>query len=680
MSVWTLKKGLEEKTFAEWGLNQLVKTTRSHAADSVTFTADGAAFDSANPFAFGSTLIVKKDGVGWFHGRVVRVPRAGAPASESLSYELAGPWWYLENLIFQQIWKVTDGVTDDLIDTLKSRIILRQDLTGAKTTTGAQVLEVLTYAIAHGAPFQLGSLDDGLLVPFAEVVDQSCAEMVKRELRWTPDAVTFFDYSTTPPTLHIKRRADCASVAFSIGQGEKDAEIQITPRYELQVPAVVLKFERENSINDESWTSVDVQTAGGTGEEFGALIMTIQLGGSHVTYQAQRVVTRTIETLNNAAGKTWWKKHLKWAADPSVVIDSVEDGQIALSDDTVTTDYPREIIGGGVPSWKSDTSVELQVTAKLSGTITSANQAAIHFEKQPVSARVTGTTLNGPSQPSKTYTQVTSVIEAEPIPLGMAAAFFATLSVLQYEGEFMLAEEECGGEAQIGKLLNLTGSLAEWTTMQAQIQSVTENVDSGTTRIAFGPTEHLNPQDLIELLRINRERVPSWRLDERVSGKATGRGGTVSGTVMSENENGSGAPAPVKKMVVTGADPPQVIMDGETGTIHAEASTGTNFFKAEGGDLTGAQAGKTFALQEIHYFDTTGAPKVVTGYFSPPEDDISGSPSEIHYLDVNGAPKVVTGIFSAPADDTSGDVGRQTVTVCEDGTEKTMEVLGTTPA
>ncbi|HJX10818.1 MAG TPA: hypothetical protein VJ733_10000, partial [Candidatus Binatia bacterium] len=266
-SVWTLiDENLVEETFADWGLKDLVKTTRSQAQDIVTFTADGAAFDAANLFAINSTCIIKKDGVQWFVGRVIRIPRAGAPASESMAYELAGPWWYLDNLVFQQTWKVTDGVTETLIDTQKSRIILNQDLTGAKTTTGQQITEALNYAIGKGAPFQGGTITPSLTVPFSEVVDRSCAEIIKTMLRWTPDAVTWFDYSTSPPTLHIKQRASCASLSLPVAVEQLAAGINITPRYDLQIPAVVLKFEQENSVNDDMWTSVTVQTAGGTGD------------------------------------------------------------------------------------------------------------------------------------------------------------------------------------------------------------------------------------------------------------------------------------------------------------------------------------------------------------------------------------------------------------------------------
>lgn len=578
MANWTLLNvgnPAGEKSFADWGLNNLVKTTSSQAQDIVTFTADGAPFDAPNLFTFSSTCIIKKNGIQWFVGRVTMIPRAGSPSSESMSYELAGPWWYLDNLVFQQTWKTIDGETEDLIDTLKSRIILNQDIAGEKLSTGEMISEVLSYAIGHGAPFQVGSVTPSLMVPFSEVVDRSCAEIIKAMLRWTPDAVTFFDYTTSTPTLHIKQRSACVPVSFPVTEEQLAAGINITPRYELQVPAVVLKFEQENSINDEQWTSVTVQTAGGSGAEFGALIMTIQLGGSHVTYQSQKVKTQAIAENDPA----WWEKKLKWLADPNITGLVITDGQKKDSEGELS-DKPREIIEGAAPSWKQepiaseDSTEEIQVTAYFSFKIVSSTGAESYPELQPISCRVAGTTLN-----TKTYTQVTSVTEAEEIPGGLADSFYATLSVLQYDGTLVLTEEECGGEAQIGKLLNLTGGIPEWATMNAQIQGVTENVDSGATQIPFGPAEHLSPQDMVELLRSNRERVPSWRLNERTTGKASGGGGKVEGGHLTDNENASGAPAPMKKMVV--------------------ASSGSSQFTADGGTLSGSFAGEAFGWQNV---------------------------------------------------------------------------------
>jgi hypothetical protein len=234
MAVWTING----KTFAEARLANLQRTLISQAQDTVTMTADGESFDATDAYAFGSTVTIHRDGVQWFQGRVVRIPRAGDPAAESLTYELAGPWWYLDNLVFQQQWRVTNGVTTDLIPTFKSRVILGQKLTPTgyeKMDIGEQIREALNWAISNGAPFQIGTIVPNMIVPYSEVMDRTCAEIVKTMLRWAPDAVTYFDYSTVPPTLHIKRRAQCTAVSFSVNQGSPAARIEITPDFPTRV-------------------------------------------------------------------------------------------------------------------------------------------------------------------------------------------------------------------------------------------------------------------------------------------------------------------------------------------------------------------------------------------------------------------------------------------------------------
>jgi hypothetical protein len=37
-------------------------------------------------------------------------------------------------------------------------------------------------------------------------------------LRWSPDAVTWFDYGTSPPTFHCRRRGELATVNVDVGR------------------------------------------------------------------------------------------------------------------------------------------------------------------------------------------------------------------------------------------------------------------------------------------------------------------------------------------------------------------------------------------------------------------------------------------------------------------------------
>jgi hypothetical protein len=68
-----------------------------------------------------------------------------------------------------------------------------------------------------------------------------------------------------------------------------------------------------------------------------------------------------------------------------------------------------------------------------------------------------------------------------------------------------LVEREASGAVQVGKVINIADSRAEWATMRALVQSVTVDVESGATSFNFGPAEHLSIQDLLERDRLFRD-------------------------------------------------------------------------------------------------------------------------------------------------------------------------------
>ncbi len=60
----------------------------------------------------------------------------------------------------------------------------------------------------------------------------------------------WFDYATTPPTLNIARRGDGVPVSIVAFAGEGEDydgpvdSVEINPRYDLVVPAVVIKYRK----------------------------------------------------------------------------------------------------------------------------------------------------------------------------------------------------------------------------------------------------------------------------------------------------------------------------------------------------------------------------------------------------------------------------------------------------
>jgi hypothetical protein len=246
---WTLAYNGTEQTLGDWGLTQIKRTLVSQGVDEVTFRAADALADAAPLFQYKTTVTLWRDrqldnhgnwtgGKTWFQGLITQVPRNGSPDAESMAYKVSGPWWYLDNLVFLQAYQqillgvgaplgnaiIGSGVSSHLFMNLDSLAPVSTTLNVGKLTTGQQILAALDWCLAPfinasaPAPFQIGRITPGVDVPIDEVRDITCAEVIHKMLRWSPDAVAYFDYTTTPPTFNCLRRADMATVSLDVSQ------------------------------------------------------------------------------------------------------------------------------------------------------------------------------------------------------------------------------------------------------------------------------------------------------------------------------------------------------------------------------------------------------------------------------------------------------------------------------
>ncbi len=521
MSTWTLRDAhAVEKTLAEWGLAGLERRLANQATDRVSFRSPGSDYDGEPLFAYGDTVQIRRDGALWFAGRVVKVPRVGEAKAEGLRYELAGPWWYLEDLVFQQDWKQLQDFDDDasgLVNVSRSRVVIGQDVDGEKISGAAQIAEVLNFAIAQGRPLQIGTIEPDADIPWDERQDPSCAEVIRRVLRWTPDAVAYFDYTTTPPTLHVRHRASLPAVSVPINQGEPVQSVHLAPRHDLQRSVVVLKYEQTATVNGAEFTQIvkDQYPPDVDENAIGALTMTMELSGGNATFQTQRITTSPIQ--ENSVN--WWKEKLPW-------LKSL--GNIQISGGTRTPDdKPNELKKGTISAWMGKESGLVEVKANLSyerwqdpdSPYDSTGNPIV--EKKSVVSIVTR--VRGTDAATQSFSRLRRFTPGEPVPVGLAQKLYASVGVLPYEGKLLLKEEECSGGLRPGSALHLTGGRSEWVTMQAVVQHVEEKIDSGETQIEFGPAKHLGADDLLGLLRVNRTRVTTYRATERSQGKPSGK-------------------------------------------------------------------------------------------------------------------------------------------------------------
>ncbi len=114
-----------------------------------------------------------------------------------------------------------------------------------------------------------------------------------------------------------------------------------------------------------------------------------------------------------------------------------------------------------------------------------------------------------------------STINPEPIPTGLAAHYYSSRSVLQWQGTVSVKEQECSDPAPLGCGLYVTGGNGSWAAMNAMIQSVKEDIFAGTTEVEVGPAGHLGETDFLSLMQFfQKKKEPSDLPEKQDNGQA----------------------------------------------------------------------------------------------------------------------------------------------------------------
>jgi len=604
--IWTILCDGEEKTLSAWGIDGPVLTLNNQAPDELTFRMPRKLFDSEAPFPFDQIVTLKRSGARFFEGRVSTTPRICEENKEQIQYLISGPWKDLETTPFQQDWNFEQGAYVSPF----VRVILGQSLEGTKMDSEVGIQEVIAFAISVGCNLQLGTNMPPLDVPFNEMGNISCAEALRKYLAWKPSCCTWFDYSTTPPTLNVADRADEEAVPLEFTLGEQPlSSLELIPREDLLVDGVVLKFNVQIQIGSTTAIALEVKKFPLDAPEVGRRLFVASLdwdGGSiTINRQSQEIETAALpgesagafdNALDSDASLWWWKEKLKWLYDGSVSDVVITDS--VLSEDI--TNLERELIKGSFQPWMlTGFSPALEakkctVRAKIKFTLTEGDVV------KEVNTTITGNFVatNATTRVYRTSETVNGA--GEPLPIGLQDSLYDALSDLQYDGQISLLERECAGGRHPGHLVNVLGTeQTAYETMRAQVQAVTMDITSGSTSLTIGPAKHLSLDELIGYLKPTRTNNPGRSGRSRKNGTSKEDQEAVQGDIQVPSEMGSAMPVPANLP----KSPFQIfVREKEGGGLEAMVGTG-NLYNGWGtyGTTSITGLGSWFDVSENHY-------------------------------------------------------------------------------
>ena len=440
-------------------------------------------------------------------------------------------------------------------------------------TTGAQIQEILDFAIAQGVNIQYVQAEllanCNIYAPWYPLRAGKCAEALKKCLAWHPDCFTEIDYTTTTPTFHVRKRgaASYGLVPVTLpykstdSAGNQHEATDINPRPELVpsrigisyrylVNGVVLAFPKD-------FYPANVP------DGLRAFDYSLDLQGPRVSSQLASIKSVSFDPTNIE----WWVKKCHALSDSGITALAMVDstgkvpGTSALNvlDDNgnqldFINGYAWELVSGSVEFWFGPSAVMANVSTYFAYKGTGSNgelldQTKSHFQTVRVKL------VNSPSI-VESFTQFLTTGEA--IPSGLAQSVYTALQPLQYTlSHKLLATPFSGAFVKPGlNALNISGGSSDWLTMAATPQQTDYTLHCDANGNCFaeysvrcGPVEHLEPGQLVQLFNLfaNRDmvKIDPW---ERITGLSSPNGGVQTGGETAAENAHPGIP---KKLLTT---------------------------------------------------------------------------------------------------------------------------------
>ncbi len=552
--------------------------THGPSTVSLSLRGQGPELAVAIPFEAPCTLYTGRTGNGPYTGGTIvfqgrRTDNLGEAGAATASTELTieDAWYDLRWLTLQAVWQTITGGTiaaptygtaswpDCILFQATPGVSYSPAAVNAHITTGQALVEILSYAISAGVNLQVGEIDPALYVPFYPVRSVRCAEAIKHCLRAHPDCTTEIDYTTNPPTFHVRQTSNLTAVTLpyagsstSGGVTKTHLTSQIRPRPDL-VPARVGIFIKETSVvSGQTVVSVGTDIYPAVAGGLRALDVSLDITGPKSTQVSARITSTAFDPTD----LSWWKLKVPALGQPETVPGSLallntafNDGSkdcISVVDETgaainlSTYAYVLED-HGTAHGWMqlSGGGPVLVTKAIVTGHFTYQRRKNIGTAASPVWVSIR-THNNHPhplrlkltNSPSAVYTLNTVLSSGEAYPTGLAQGIYTSLCRLQYQFNHTILEQPWTTIVKPGKhALNVSGGASAWGSMNAMVQQVTieclNSPDTGLvsakTQVRCGPVEHLEAGQLVQLFNLFQNRdLARINPNERSSGLPNG--------------------------------------------------------------------------------------------------------------------------------------------------------------
>jgi hypothetical protein len=266
---------------------------RSCDEDTFTYTVE---CDSSTPsYAIpddGQAVTLFRDGVKFFTGIVTK----RGQRQDSVTITVSGPWWYLNNLSLET--EKYDGT-----GALANRPVL---------TSGGDIKTTLEFIIGwaatKGVPLQLGTVSAFFNAPTITQNQMTFGQALSEFVRMVPDTMTWFDYSTTPPTLNVTRRGVATTRTIAITDC---SDFEANPVVQLNITQVKIPYATRATNGRRKWQE---QSAGSP--TIGRIGVVVHSGPELDTFLPDEPVDSvSIQTLATNAGSSAIRAFIN-AADP----------------------------------------------------------------------------------------------------------------------------------------------------------------------------------------------------------------------------------------------------------------------------------------------------------------------------------------------------------------------------